>query len=739
MNKDILKRFCSAIMSGILMFYPISSLPIMATEDTTEEVDEDQTNTDESETIVEEETAETSDTFEDEVQEDDSVVIESKVTLTDEIESENVSFDVSKNSSDVDDVIKKIQEDDKNSTYNSDKSFMIDVAFEKDGEAISLSDNKATLSVDFKDKQIEDILDGESEDDLVVYRVDLSENEPTVEKLDSDAKVTSDSLEVEEENEFVSYLITLPEEKKSSDSESKSKSTDNSSKTDSTSDEKTTDENKLEDTDTNSDGADEEYNDSAFDTAEEGSDEADKLEEETKEEGTLKIKLSTSGLAEGTKTSTKFRVTGDTTDQVYTQSEASEGITLEVGTYKITQEDYAVDGYTISSSTGPQTIDLTTKGNTVEFSTKYKKVSNKGTLKVNVESSGIKTSKLSNVLFTVTGPDNYSKTYHYVDLKDGISSTVAAGNYSISVSNQDIDGYNVSVSTSDTVSVSKDSSGTLNVSLAYEHKVGTLIISNQYESESDSSGEDYEYTVQIGSKTKTYTIKSGESIAIDNIDTGTYYSVVEKNNDENVTVLANGVETNVFTGTIVEGDNAITFVNKPSDVKNLIAVLRANVTIDNETPSDDAYTFVLKDEKGNVVQTQKNTKGKITFDPITFSKEGTYVYTISQVTKSSSSNTSAVTKSKGLFDVYAAETTVINLDSSVYKETITVVEKDGKLTASAKITKNDKEYDGVPTFKNVTKSSTPDTSTQTNIVQYAVIGLIAAAAIVVLVLRNRKK
>lgn len=104
-------------------------------------------------------------------------------------------------------------------------------------------------------------------------------------------------------------------------------------------------------------------------------------------------------------------------------------------------------------------------------------------------------------------------------------------------------------------------------------------------------------------------------------------------------------------------------------------------TLDGQTPASDLFSFELKDENGNLIQTKKNKDNKITFDTLIFSEVDTHKYYISEV--------------KGKDDT-------IIYDSTVYEAIIDVTLSDNY---NAKVTykKDGQPIDDIPTFKNETK------------------------------------
>lgn len=113
--------------------------------------------------------------------------------------------------------------------------------------------------------------------------------------------------------------------------------------------------------------------------------------------------------------------------------------------------------------------------------------------------------------------------------------------------------------------------------------------------------------------------------------------------------------------------------------------LNASKTLDGKTPSGSDFNFVLKDDRGNVVQEKKNAGGDITFDVLTLPTNENHVYTISEV-KGNDNN--------------------IEYDATVYEVKI---EAPGERSSEVvSITKDGKEYSEKPLFENKTKSSSPD-------------------------------
>ena len=113
----------------------------------------------------------------------------------------------------------------------------------------------------------------------------------------------------------------------------------------------------------------------------------------------------------------------------------------------------------------------------------------------------------------------------------------------------------------------------------------------------------------------------------------------------------------------------IVFNNSYSALTSLPETITGTKTLDKLSLEGDDFSFELRDKDNKVVQTKKNdANGILTFDPITFSKAGTHVYTVNEVIEST----------KG-----------ITWDTSVYTLTYEVEDVDGRFTVVSKtLTKN---------------------------------------------------
>ncbi|MDU6522415.1 MAG: FctA domain-containing protein, partial [Enterococcus sp.] len=110
--------------------------------------------------------------------------------------------------------------------------------------------------------------------------------------------------------------------------------------------------------------------------------------------------------------------------------------------------------------------------------------------------------------------------------------------------------------------------------------------------------------------------------------------------------------------------NEFTPANRPS---NASIVLNAKKVLNGRDLVKDEFSFVLKDKDGTVLQTKSNAaNGTITFDELNYTEIGEHNYTISEVIPEGE-----------------AKETGITYDEKVYSVTVTVSEKEDKLSATA--------------------------------------------------------
>lgn len=179
-----------------------------------------------------------------------------------------------------------------------------------------------------------------------------------------------------------------------------------------------------------------------------------------------------------------------------------------------------------------------------------------------------------------------------------------------------------------------------------------------------------------------------------------YVTVDDQSQDLNLSVVLTreGVE---------DKQGKITFSNRYA--KAAEASLGATKTLDKKTPKTGAFSFVLKNEKGEVLQTVENVGRNVSFAPIGYTQAGTYTYTIAEV---------------------AGKNSNIVYDRTQYTAEVTV-EKDeeGNYQATVVYKRSDKILEGKPTFANKTKSGTPQTGDNAKLGFWIALLLISGGAL----------
>jgi len=156
---------------------------------------------------------------------------------------------------------------------------------------------------------------------------------------------------------------------------------------------------------------------------------------------------------------------------------------------------------------------------------------------------------------------------------------------------------------------------------------------------------------------------------------------------ENYTAVVSGNAKDGFTitNTRNEGDKPITPSNPLSPAK---VTLQARKLMDGKIPQGEQFTFLLKDDKGNLLQTKTAVDGAIVFDALTFNKEGEYSYTVSEQPGGNKK---------------------IDYDCSVYEILVTVKlnKVSNTFTAAVTVKKDGKEYTDSILFLNKTEEFVP--------------------------------
>jgi len=168
----------------------------------------------------------------------------------------------------------------------------------------------------------------------------------------------------------------------------------------------------------------------------------------------------------------------------------------------------------------------------------------------------------------------------------------------------------------------------------------------------------------------------------------------------------------------VDEDGTLVFTNDYHVPQSAELTLTAKKYYDNKPARGSSYTFLLSDAEGNVLQTVKNKGENVVFEPLVFSEEGRYVYTVSE--KKGSSST-------------------VKYDTSHYTVTVDVsLDRDYKIEVSTAL--GEKEITDGMAFFNRTQTS-PPTGDNSHLMLFVAIMLISAvaAAGTYLLIRKKKK
>ena len=194
----------------------------------------------------------------------------------------------------------------------------------------------------------------------------------------------------------------------------------------------------------------------------------------TRDTGDLEITKVTNHL---TPADTEFKVTGDGYEEIFKYSEFTDGKLvvkgLPTGEYKVTEiKDTAeIANYTLTvdnDKTATVTKDSTVK---VTITNTYKEIEKEvlGTLTIKKVTEGSTTP--DDAVFTVSGPDGYSKTVKYSEFTDGeyTIKDLKLGTYTVVETGGDKDGYKLTVTVDKSATLTKEeNSSVITVTNTYE-------------------------------------------------------------------------------------------------------------------------------------------------------------------------------------------------------------------------------------------------------------------------------
>lgn len=216
-------------------------------------------------------------------------------------------------------------------------------------------------------------------------------------------------------------------------------------------------------------------------------------------------------------------------------------------------------------------------------------------------------------------------------------------------------------------------------------------------------------------------LKGGQTAIIKGLSSDVSYKVTETN-----TGSYKLTDSSNTSGTLKAGEETVVkFVNTKKDPTPAEVQVRATKTYTNGTLTSGLFTFRLSGE-GITRDAKNDANGNVVFDTLTFTKTGTYQYTLSEV--------------KGSM-------TDVTYDTSAYTVTVKVTldEDSNKLKAAVTYTKGSQSVSSA-TFTNVkkasatttTKTNSVKTGDSTQIVGFMVLMIAAGIALICLYGRRRK-
>lgn len=133
---------------------------------------------------------------------------------------------------------------------------------------------------------------------------------------------------------------------------------------------------------------------------------------------------------------------------------------LPAGTYSITENNADVEGYALTL-VGNTTVKVVEGQNAeINLTNQYTPV---GNLKLTKTSTGAQTP--DHTVFTINGPDDYTNTLKYSDLKNGTITleNLKVGTYTVTESNGDVKGYTLTIDGTKSAKVTQGNTAEINL------------------------------------------------------------------------------------------------------------------------------------------------------------------------------------------------------------------------------------------------------------------------------------
>ena len=265
---------------------------------------------------------------------------------------------------------------------------------------------------------------------------------------------------------------------------------------------------------------------------------------------------------------------------------------LVPGEYTITEQDANIDGYTLEVS-GDTTAKVTAeKVVNATITNTYHKL---GSLKIvkSVEGGGEEAANKT-FTFTVTGPDEFSKTVTIIGAGEAVLEDLVPGDYTVTENktSAQISGYTLTVDGEGKATVSAEDVANVTIVNTYTQKLGSLSITKTLMGNAPGA-EDKEFSFTVTGPdefSKTVTIIGEGEETLNDLVPGEYTVTEQDANIDGYTleVTGNGETKTVTADQVAEFDITNTYTQKPGSLKIVKSVVGGGDEAANKT-----FTFTV--------------------------------------------------------------------------------------------------------------------------------------------------
>ncbi len=309
---------------------------------------------------------------------------------------------------------------------------------------------------------------------------------------------------------------------------------------------------------------------------------------------------------------------------------------LPVGKYTVTETNADVQDYEVTTSydvTGNTTTVKTDQVAKINITNTYEH--HKGSLTFTKTINGLSEEAAQNIVFTVTGPEDYSKEVKFSELTKGEDgkysytiNNLPTGEYTVSEKNAEVEGYTVTTNYSvqdGKTTVSKDANSIVDITNDYSRDHGSLTFTKTINGVSEEAAQNITFTVtgpeDFSQVVKFSELTKGEdgqySYTLDNLPTGEY-TVTESKAE------IDGYKVNT-TYSIKDGKTTVkkgetSSVEITNEYSRLVKVSKVDAANNKEL---EGAKLQITDKNGKVIDTWTSTKKVHT----TVLSAGTYTLT----------------------------------------------------------------------------------------------------------------